>query len=56
MKDPDIKVMTRTDLEDEVMLLRAQVKVLQNWRALHERLHRNEMVSAQHRAFLEMDL
>jgi len=36
MKDPDIKVMTRTDLEDEVMLLRAQVKVLQNWRALHE--------------------
>jgi hypothetical protein len=36
MKDPDIKVMTRADLEDEVMLLRAQVKVLQNWRALHE--------------------
>ena len=39
MKDPDIKVMTRTDLEDEVMLLRAQVKVLQNWRMLHEQIH-----------------
>lgn len=36
MKDPDIKVMTRTDLEDEVMLLRTQVKVLQNWLTQHE--------------------
>jgi hypothetical protein len=35
-KDKDLAPMKRTDLEDEVMLLRAQVKVLQNWVALHK--------------------
>lgn len=33
MKDADLRAMSRADLEDEVMLLRAQVKVLQNDRA-----------------------
>lgn len=34
MKDPDIRPMTRTELEDEVMLLRAQVKVLRDSHSL----------------------
>lgn len=41
VKDADIKPMGRTDLEDEVMLLRAQVKVLQDWRARQELAHRS---------------
>lgn len=30
MKDPDLRTMNRADLEDEVMLQRAKVKVLEN--------------------------
>lgn len=33
-----LKQMSKSDLEDEVMLLRAQVKVLQDWVALHNAL------------------
>jgi len=34
-KDLDIRPMSRAELEDEVMLLRAQVRVLRNWVQLH---------------------
>jgi len=37
MKDPDLKRMSVSDIEDEVMLLRAKVKVLQNAAAESDR-------------------
>jgi hypothetical protein len=45
MKDADIKAMNRRDLEDEVMLLRAQVKVLQDWIALAKKDKGTEFTS-----------
>ncbi len=41
MKDLDLRDMCRVDLEDEVMLLRAQVRVLQNQAALDHKEWQN---------------
>lgn len=46
MKDPDLRPMSRADLEDEVMLLRAEQRVLRN--AMH--LKDNEILSLKEQA------
>lgn len=50
MKDLDTRAMTRNDLEDEVMLLRAQVKVLRDWITRHKALDQAESAAASRQA------